>query len=336
MHFYCTHPIVLALSILIPLSSTMAQKEKTLFVGLTKSKGYVVGAKLSQSGLHSYAQDTSWNHIGWNHPHLSGVAIDPTNTNYMYMAGGNGAFQSKNGGKSWKITTGWEVTEAQAICVDQGAPENVYVASAYGVWRSSDHADTWVEFNDGLTKKYTQIVASDKSRAGRILAGTEGGIFASTHNGKWQSIGAPGKDVLDLDQSAENPNIWIAGTRENGIFLSSDNGTSWQQGTGKMSKASIYCVAIDPFDVNHMAAAGWDTWVYVTKDGGKSWKQYNKGLPVDDVYNITFDANVPGRLWVATVEEGIFTTSDAGKNWVFKGMYGSLVFDMVFLQSGNY
>ncbi|MFQ5628938.1 MAG: WD40/YVTN/BNR-like repeat-containing protein [bacterium] len=325
--------VLFLLSLFFLTKSLPAQEKTRLFASLVNSKGYVAGAKLSPSGLHVFEGDTTWRLIGWRHPRVSAAAFHPNDTNIIYLACGNGCLKSKDSGKSWKITTGWQVTESQSICVDPNAPQNVYLATAYGVWRSSDFGESWTESNNGLVKKYTQVVAVDRQQAGRVFAGTEGGLFVSADGANsWSLASAKDMAVLDLQQGVSDPKVWLAGTQEEGVLLSNDNGKSWRKTNGLISRASIYSVSIDPFNTQNMAAGGWDTGVFTSRDGGESWQQHKSGLSVDDVYSLIFDANTPGYLWVATVEKGIFKSPDFGQSWEFKGMYGSLVFDLIFVE----
>lgn len=326
-------PLSLVFIIVCFSSFAAVHAQSRLYAGLVNSKGYVVGAKLSPSGLHVFESDTTWRLIGWNHPRVSAAAFDPGNMDIIYLACGNGCMKSKDGGKSWKITTDWRVTESQSICVDSNSPENVYLSTAYGIWRSNDYGESWTESNSGLLKKYTQIVTVDRTQAGRLFAGTEGGLFVSTDGANSWSLAGP-KDMTthDVQQSKSDPAIWLAGTQQDGVLLSRDQGKTWQKAKGAIASASIYSVAIDPFDAANMAAGGWETGVQISRDGGNSWQSFKKGLPVTSFYSLVFDANNAGHLWAATIEAGIFKSLDFGKTWEFKGMYGSLVFDLVFVE----
>lgn len=325
--------VLAAIAILAGLAQlALAQQPSRLYAGLVNSRGYVVGAKLLPSGLHVYETDTTWQLIGWTHPRVSAIAADPNNPDILYLACGNGAFKSSDGGASWRVTSGWEITEAQGICVDPKAPQNVYLSTSYGIWRSTDYGESWIAASTGLAKKYTQVAFVDRSRSGRLLAGTEGGLYESTDGAKsWSLRGLQGMAVLDLEQSPTNPEIWIAGTQKDGVWLSGDNGKSWRAATAPVAHTSIYGVAIDPFEPKNMAAAGWDTGVFLSRDGGATWQQHREGLPVPHIYELIFDANQAGALWVATVEEGIFRSADFAQTWQFMGMYGSVVFDMIYI-----
>ncbi|NNE34877.1 MAG: hypothetical protein HKN13_06555, partial [Rhodothermales bacterium] len=174
-------------------------QEYDLYASLIKSKGYVVGAPLSESGLHRYSGDTTWTHFGWNHPHISAVSIDPSEPETIFFVGGNGAFRSTDGGQSWKIVTGWEITELQDIKINPNKTSEIVLSAAYGIWKSTDGGDTWVEFMDGIPKRYTQRLVFDRTQPNRILAATDGGVYESIDGGSWSQL-SDDVSVLDLEQ----------------------------------------------------------------------------------------------------------------------------------------
>ncbi len=319
----------LILLLLLPLT---AHSQTRLYAALVQSRGYVVGAKLAASGLYRYDGGQTWTHLGWNHPRVLGIACDPSDANVIFLACGNGVARTLDGGKSWRMTTDWRVTEALDIGLDPNAPRQVYVATAFGVWATKDRGETWAESNMGLPKKYTQSIQVDRAQTQRVFAGTEGGLYLS-HNGArtWTLVGPLEVAILDLEQSASAPKVWLAATQDRGVLLSQDHGKSWRFAEGKLARAAIYKVAIDPFNAHNMAAASWGAGLLVSSDGGSSWQERSDGLPVRSLYETVFDANHAGRLWVATFEEGVFYSEDLGRTWTEAGMRGAMVFDMRFV-----
>ena len=309
--------------------------EAQLWAGLIKSKGYVVGSKLASSGLHRFDGDTTWTHIGWNTPRIVGITYDPRDPNVMFVASGNGVLRTRDGGANWRLTTDWRITEVQDVSLDPNEPETVYLASAYGVWRTEDAGETWIASNEGLLPpgtQYTQTIEVDHSTRDRILVGTEDGVYESTDGGRsWDHRGGRGLEILDLQQSRTDPRIWIAATYRNGLLLSDDGGSSWRSGPRQLADKSIHGVAIDPTDASRMVAVGWHTGVMVTENGGRTWRRRGDALPEDRFYEVIFDANVPGRIWAATLEAGLYTSDDLGRTWADAGLYGTLVFDMLFV-----
>ncbi|MFQ5771603.1 MAG: WD40/YVTN/BNR-like repeat-containing protein [bacterium] len=322
---------IIAAFILFFTQCLFAQNERILYAGLVNSKGYVAGAKLSPSGLYRFSGDTTWVHIGWNHPRVNGIAFAPTHPQVIFLAGGNGVLRSLDSGKSWRIATGWEVTEVQDIAVDPISPHNVYIATPYGIWRSTDQGETWIESNNGLSQKYTQTIEVDRTHSGRVFAGTQGGLFLSENGAhSWSLSTARDIPVHDIQQSAVEPDLWMMGTEQNGVFISKNGGKEWRKAKGNIALASIYAVALNHFDTKIMAASGWDTGVFLTKDSGTTWQQHMTGLPTPHIYEVIFDYNHAGEIWAATVEKGIYKSNDFGHSWSYCGMFGAIVFDMKF------
>lgn len=331
--------VVLAASASAPACAQVARSGRpapaTLWAGLIQSRGYVVGAPLMSSGLQRQDGDTTWTHVGWNTPRVVGIAYDPTDPRTMYLASGNGVLRTRDGGASWRVTNGWRITEVRDVAVDARAPRHVYLASGYGVWRSTDGADSWTEANDGLPppgRRYTETIEADRTREGRVLVGTQDGVFASADGARsWQRVGGPGLEILDLQQSRADPGLWAAGAFRGGLLLSRDDGRTWVPGPDLLRGRTLHAVALDPTDARRMAAVGWGSGVVVSADGGRTWTRRGDDLPTEHFYEAVFDANVPGRLWVATLEEGVFRSDDLGRTWAPAGLYGTLVFDMLYV-----
>jgi photosystem II stability/assembly factor-like uncharacterized protein len=313
--------------------------EATMYATMIYTKGYVVGASLASSGLFRHETDTTWTHLGHVNPRVKALTYDPAHPDTLFIAASNGALRSYDGGESWRITTDWRVTEVMDVDLDPQNPQRVYIGTAYGVWRSYDQGATWQEANDGIPQgaTYTEALETDRTTEDRVLAGTNDGIYVSTDGARtWTRTGGAGWEILDLQQSRSDPDVWLAATYQHGILRSQDNGQSWERvGPAATRDKSIHGVTIDPNDADHMAMAGWDMGVYVSDDGGEQWAARNEGLPTDDFYEIIFDANVSGRLWAATLEQGLYRSDDMGRTWTYDGLYGTLIFDLSFIYPAN-
>ena len=327
--------LALAISLAVLPASEGHAQEYELYAGLVKSTGYVVGSPLARSGFHRLdsLEDTTWTQIGWSLPRVSALAINPNNQDEIFLSCGNGVLRSQDNGKSWKIVTGWEFTEGQGIAMDPNRTQDVYAASAYGIWRTNDGGETWIESNNGFRKTYTQNVAVDRTTPGRVLAATDGGVYLSVDGAQNWKIVTDDAPVLDIHQSDADPNIWVAATRGRGVWVSKDNGNTWNEvRSRKVRGKTIHAAVLDPTNPDRMAAAGWNTGVMISNTGGASWKVLRKGLPIDDFYELVFDPMNPGRLYAATIERGIFYTDNEGKSWHSAGMYGTLFFDLQFVK----
>ncbi|HEX9974841.1 MAG TPA: hypothetical protein VGD14_22495 [bacterium] len=322
---------ILTLIVLIFLNlELLGNPNQTIYVAVLQTQSYTVGAANPPTGLYRYESDTTWTHLGWKNARNFGITVDPSNPNYLFLASGNGAMRSLDGGNHWKITTDWRVTEILDIVIAPQNTDQVYLASAYGVWRTTDRGETWIAANQGLKPTFVQTIAVDRSSPDRLLTGGEGGLFESVDGAKsWKKLETENTLILDLAQSPGSPENWIAGTEDKGVMLSHDSGKSWKFGSGKISSKTIYVVAFDPADPKRMAAGGFRTGVFISTDGGNTWSQHDKGLASSDIHALAFDLEKSNRIWAGTLSAGVFYSDDLGKTWNFAGLRGADVWDMV-------
>ncbi len=74
---------------------------------------------------------------------VNGLAVDPTNSNTMYVAMRDGLFKSTDAGDSWKRVAS-ELKNLAAVTVNPKNPGEIYVATAEGkIFASSDGGVKW-------------------------------------------------------------------------------------------------------------------------------------------------------------------------------------------------
>lgn len=298
-----------------------------MHVAVLETKNYVVGAANAPSGLHRYEGAAGWTHLGWRNVRAFGIAAAPSGA--TYLAAGNGVFRSPDAGASWRITTDWHITEVLGVAIDPNEPTAVYAATAHGVWRSPDEGATWAPITKGIPRPpFTQTIAVDQRRAGRVIVGSEAGLLVSEDRGqRWRPVGPAEVPIRALRQSAAAPTLWLAGTEDHGVLRSIDGGATWQRIDGL--NGTFYAVAVDATDPHRMAAAGFATGVYMSTDGGATWRPTPN--PDDPpIHSLLFDIHTPGRLWIGTVGEGIYTTDALGAAWHHHGLGGAVIYDMTF------
>ncbi|MCU0644828.1 MAG: hypothetical protein MUC94_11265 [bacterium] len=328
---------ILTLILLLLLNfELLGNLKQSIYVAVLQTQSYTVGAANPPTGLYRYDGDTTWTHLGWKNARNFGIAVDPSNPSYLFLASGNGALRSLDGGQNWKITTDWRMTEILDIVMAPQNTDQVYLASAYGIWRTTDQGETWMPASQGLKPTFVQTIAVDRSTPDRILAGGEGGLFESIDGAEnWTKSNIENTIILDLAQSPSAPQYWIAGTEDKGVLLSADNGKSWKFAAGKIASQTIYAVAFNPGDPKRMAAGGFQTGVFISSDGGNSWSQHKKGLSSLDIHALAFDLEKSNRIWIGTLGAGMFFSDDLGIIWTFAGLRGSDVWDMMIVPSNE-
>jgi photosystem II stability/assembly factor-like uncharacterized protein len=325
----------LASCALAVLAGAADQPRHTLYVVATINNNFVVGSKMvTLSGLFQRGADSSYGHFGLNFPYFVSLAVDPRDAQVLYVASINGVLCSTDGGATWRIGTGWDMTEPKDVFIDPNAPDHIYLALPDGIAVSADRGRTWPRRENGLPErgKYTQTIKVDRTRAGRALAGCESGIYLTEDTGgSWRRVFASAATVTDLRQSPHDARLWLATTQSDGALMSRDRGVTWVKIPGVPSAEAIYNAAFDATNPRRIALGSWTYGVLVTEDGGITWQERNAGLPAEHcVFRVGVDPDT-GRLYAGVYRAAVFVSDDFGRTWRKDGLEGSLVYNFIFV-----
>ncbi|MEO6003671.1 MAG: hypothetical protein ABIZ04_24635 [Opitutus sp.] len=311
---------------------------RDFFIIANINRNYVVGSKIETvNGLYQKTADDGWQHIGVNDTTLTAVAFDPTDRQIIYTSGQIGLWRSRDGGRSWRLCNGWEMTEVRDVAVDPHSPQHVFVALPDGVAVSTNGGDTLVRREHGLPDrgKYTQAIEVDRTRAGRVLAACEVGLFLTEDAGEhWRQVYATKETVNDVQQSPHDPKRWIAVTQSAGALISADGGVSWSSVAGVPTDHALYNVTFDPGLPERLAIGSWAHGVMTSEDGGKTWQSRNAGLPEPHrVWRVGVDPR--SRLYASVVDETLFVSDDFGRTWRADTLAGSKVNNFAIVPKAN-
>ena len=269
--------------------------------------------------------------------------------------GGGFVFISSDAGKTWNQAKSLDVSRVSpyAILQDKVSPNILYLGSNIGMFRSFDRGETWAQLTAPKPAKPTRRARRGKAKPAptpeletpglvkvieekvKVLAYTEdgkNGIFAGTDNGLYRSYDvAKGWEKLSLGEGINenvfvvhsSPNqpdtIWV-GTATSGVLVSHDNGTTWQQISGKNTpptNAPISSIMVDPQNSENIYVGTSQTF-YLSRDSGKSWTRRGGNLPLGNYTSILINPNNSDELFISSAlqsDGGVFYSSDAGMNW---------------------
>lgn len=160
-----------------------------------------------------------------------------------------------------------------------------------------------------------------------IIASTWNGLFITEDEKKgWREIGFP-KAInraagdaarIKINTIVTNPRLPGAifiGT-DDGLFVSRDNGESFQQMTLPEAARRIHSVVLDPRDAETIYV-GAATGFFRSMDGGRSWQNRGGGMPlVTNVGAIVVSAANPDELYLSDEPRGaLYHSKDRGTNW---------------------
>jgi photosystem II stability/assembly factor-like uncharacterized protein len=123
-------------------------------------------------------------------------------------------------------------------------------------------------------------------------------VFESTNRGQtFTQIALPGSIGSALSVIAVSPNFdvdgaLLLGTATNGIYESTNGGSSWVSVTPAQPPPAVTALAFSPsFSSDRTAFAGTAAGVLISTSGGASWSASNAGLTDTNVNSVTLSPN---------------------------------------------
>jgi len=245
-----------------------------------------------------------------------------------------GIFRSTNGGTSWDpAAAGLPIGKVIRSLISFGA----YVFAGTegdGIYRSSDHGDTWAKTDVNNTLLAHQLVFTFCTKDNALFAGAQNGIYKSTDGGAtfqriingfppniglfaW-SLTVSGGDIVAAVTVLLSPSEPL-----DGIFYSSDDGSTWHQATLPITPTAVTSVASDGSSLAYAGVFGQSSSVkglYKSTDAGVTWAQ-RPALNVDIERLAANGSNVlAGGLF------GAYYSTDFGESWAFSDPPGNCPF----------
>jgi photosystem II stability/assembly factor-like uncharacterized protein len=286
---------------------------------------------------------------------ISGIAIDPTNPNVMYIATGDGdsydtfsmgVLKSTDGGNTWS-KTGLNLPVAEGyiirrLVMSPANPQILFAATNGGLVRTEDGFTNFtgiegffsdVEFHP--TNPNIVYAASHNNFKGYIHMSTNAGV-------SWKAVDSiPSIGRINLEVSPAAPDVVHALCANSsggfaGIWSSTDKGVSFvrtlagtttnnilhSSSNGSGSGGQGYydlAFAINPSNANQIWAGGINTWM--SSDGGVNWTLKNYWTNSSSVPNIHADKHFLAfhPLSPTTLFEcndgGLYKTTNGGATW---------------------
>ncbi|MCC6817648.1 MAG: glycosyl hydrolase [Bacteroidia bacterium] len=266
-----------------------------------RSVGYGDGIYKTEDG------GKSWKNMGLKtSEHIGMIAVDPNNSNIVYVAaygplwssgGERGIYKTIDGGINWtRILNVSENTGFNEIHIVPGK-SNVLYATAHQRRR---HEWTY------------------------LGGGPESAIYSSTDGGiNWKKLegGLPKGDLGRISVAIPQGNTdivyaLIEATENGGFYKSSDRGASWTKQSGHTTAGNYYCeIFADPINPDKIYSM--NTWAMVSIDGGKTFKGLGEKNKHVDNHVIWVDKDFPAH-YLMGCDGGLYETWDAAGTWDFK------------------
>ena len=249
----------------------------------------------------------TWRRMGLEKSeHIARIAIDPRNSDVVYVAaqgplwsdgGDRGLYKTTDGGRTWSaILAPSERTGVTDVILDPRNPDVLVAAT----WQRRRHV--WTLINGG----------------------PESALHRSTDGGKtWRKLttGLPSTTLgrIGLAISPANPDIIYAtieaANNEGGIFRSADAGVSWEKRSSYTAQPMYYATLVaDPFNAQRLYSM--DVGTQVSDDGGTTWRGLGERSKHVDNHVLWVDPRNADH-YINGNDGGLYQSWDAGKTWIY-------------------
>jgi len=271
------------------------------------------------------------------------IIINPSDPNELLLSDQTAGriLKSTNGGRNWRVVfshplvDGFDPENYHGFKALSYAPSNSNIifggmckisggghiieidpsiGASFGVYKSNDRGETWIEKNSGLesSMKSINVIAVHPSNANIAYVGTlHDGIYKTMNCGDtWvrKSNGLGSTDIRSLSINPKNPSTLYAGAGDGtGIFVSRDGGELWTESNKgiqlecpsylKPSGGTVIGVSLSSPDLNA-------TSIYSAS-----------ALPWTRILDIVVDPINTSRIFAADLNIGVYVSEDEGKEW---------------------
>ncbi len=285
----------------------------------------------------------------------SDIAIDPTNTNIMYLAtgdddhddvSGTGVLKSTDGGNTWNVTGlyfsqsasgpfGVRVTQ---LLLNPVSPNILIASSKLGIFYSSDAGSSWTNVLPGINFRFMEFMPGHPEHV--YAASLGGALFRSLNGGiTWTQItnGLPPATFvfatyqrIDIAVTPSDTNCVYAVVSDSvssgllGVYISLDGGTSFRlQATSPnvVGSQGWYAlgIAVSQTSASTLIVGGLDN--YVSSDSGVTWTQVSSWTGWGSSDYVHADVHsldfMPGSNTniIVGCDGGVFKSTNQGTTW---------------------
>jgi hypothetical protein len=297
----------------LPVNGNMSSSLLTSGSVSNDGKTYI-SAVQDYSPIVSFNEGNSWEVSSSAYGEDGKALINPSFNSYAYLFTTAGFFYSNNNGQTFMKVNGLPsglpgqgspgpLSNYGAIAVDMSNPNDVYVATASGIYESTDYGASFA-----LNSLQNQVIWAVAADGNVTYAATYDSIFYSTDGGlDWSNSSTPLSNVVSIAIDASNSSIVFVGN-DNGLYKSSDGGQSFSVVNGLdlgnvitppcRGVAAVYFTNING---RPCILVGTGAGLFESVDLGATWCNLTFNMHATEVTSIEYAS---GDLYITTYGEG--------------------------------
>ncbi len=147
----------------------------------------------------------------------------------------------------------------------------------------------------------------------------------------WQQLKAPNGGIAMSLDTRQDGQI-VAGTFGGGIFLSADQGQTWEPASKGLKDPDVFAVVVDP--AGRTFAGTFGGGIYRTAPNATEWVAVNEGLASLEI--VALAVTPEGDLLAGTSNNGVYFSNDGGEYWWSIGLEGHFVTSLAANSVGHF
>jgi photosystem II stability/assembly factor-like uncharacterized protein len=242
------------------------------------------------------------------------------------------------------------------VIVDFTNPNIIYAESQNGyLQKSTDGGANFYNARNGINQNeptnWSTPVIMDPNNSNILYYGTNRVYRTTNGAANWTAISPDLTDdgprlgtVTTIDVAATNSNVIFAGTDDSHVWVTTDNGTTWNDVSASLPYRWVTRVKVDPNNESNVyvtfSGLKWhdpQPHVFKSSDKGNNWTDISSNLPDAPVNAFAVDNNDPNRLYLGS-DVGAFMSFNGGVSWqpIADGLPTVSVYDMKIHPTENY
>ncbi len=223
----------------------------------------------------------------------------------------------------------------------------VYFGSDSGVFKSEDGGESWRNIFplNGQDKAINHMILDPQDKNRLYAAGSDGLFYSSGKDKSWNRIFKAEANSGCTALSVLPYGIYL-GTKS-GLFVSNDQGQSWQKEKDELGRGHIMAIAYSTGKPGHLYAAT-NQEIFLSPDQGETWKDiFKAGIPMDaptedsqetetdepeeyfQIRHIAVDHSL-NYIYAAT-SRGLYRANGQGQSWQAVSLSGLPSPDITFI-----
>jgi len=284
----------------------------------------------------------------------SDIVIDPSNTNIMYLATGDGevndtysigVLKSIDAGATWSATNlSWAITQTRIISkllINPSSTSTLLAATSNGVYRTTNGGTLWTQVL-AVNSKDIEFKPGDPTTVYAVSTGPPSNFYRSTDGGATWTVVTTGLPVANTScrlaiavTPADVNYVYVVSSlasnyKYQGVYRSVNSGTSFTTSSTTPDILSVtttstsgqgwydLSIAASPTNKNEIVVAGVNIWK--STDGGVNWALnahwQGSGAPYvhADIHALEYAPGSGSTIWAGS-DGGLFKTTDGGASW---------------------